>query len=65
MRKINEDGITMAEIKAYYLRCIMEGGLAKTKKEAENLLIEALTKNVVVNETMDMCKYLATGEIPG
>lgn len=54
----NEHGVTMKQTENYYVDLILESGFAKTKKEAKDMLIEALFRNIVINEVMDMCEYL-------
>jgi hypothetical protein len=57
---INENGLTMRDLEAHFVGVIMNNGWAANKKDAKNLLIEAIARNLVANEIYDMCQYIAT-----
>jgi hypothetical protein len=57
--KPNAQGYTMSDLKNHFIKKIIEAGHAKTKKQAENLFIEALLRDCVYNELMDTVHHIA------
>lgn len=59
---MNENQLTMNDIKNYYIEKFIEKGYVKTKKQATDLLIDCLIRNIVINEVESMACFITDEE---
>ncbi|MEK8128639.1 hypothetical protein WMW72_12050 [Paenibacillus filicis] len=54
--------MTLSEVKQDYIDDIIKRGLATTQKQAERLFLEALSRNLVATEILEMCAHISKEE---
>ncbi|UKS30177.1 hypothetical protein LOZ80_15045 [Paenibacillus sp. HWE-109] len=52
---LNPNGYTFSDVKNHYIDRLIESGYAVTKKQAEQLLIDAMCRKVSVANILETC----------
>jgi hypothetical protein len=55
---MGEMKMNLTDVKNYYVKQIMEQGLAQNEIDAEQLFVNSLTRNLVNGEIMDMVTHI-------
>ena len=54
--------MTLSDVKRDFVDQIMEQGLANSRSKAESLFVDALTRNMIEHEILEMCRYIVQEE---